>query len=65
MKPVKKNNKKLFLNKVTIARLEVLAMNKIYGGADSVPDDYTDTGTSVKGTHDLQTCITCPIGNVY
>ena len=32
MRPVKKSNKKLFLNKVTIARLEVLAMDKIYGG---------------------------------
>ena len=59
MKPAKKGNKKLLLNRMTVANLDVLSMSKIQGGEVSgevVSGDSYTTG----GTKDLHTCITCP-----
>ncbi len=39
MKRDKKRSKKLFLSKVTIARLDVVRMDKIYGGVQSSTPD--------------------------
>jgi hypothetical protein len=59
MKPEKKGNKKLRLNRVTIAHLDIRSMNIIQGGA--VNTTINDGNTPTTGfTKELQSCITCP-----
>lgn len=56
MKRKKKSDKKLSLNKITIAHLEDLAIDNIYGGNDI---NIEFSKASECNTQCTQSCITC------